>query len=56
MAVKATANENIIFSIAVKVAIMLLAALGHVELWLAVFADVGVCMVTILNALRVNRV
>ena len=50
------ANENIIFSIAVKVAIMLLAALGHVELWLAVFADVGVCMVTILNALRVNRV
>ena len=50
------ANENILFSIAVKVAIMVLSALGHVELWLAVFADVGVCMITILNALRVNRI
>jgi len=50
------ANENIVFSIAVKIAIMVLSAFGHVELWLAVFADVGVCMITILNALRVNRI
>ncbi len=50
----AIANENIVFSIAVKVAIMALAALHLVDLWLAVFADVGVCMITILNALRLN--
>lgn len=50
----AIANENIIFSIAVKVLIMTLAALHLVDLWLAVFADVGVCMITILNALRLN--
>ena len=48
------ANQNIIFSISVKVAIMLLAAFGHIELWLAVFADVGVCMLTILNSLRIS--
>ena len=48
-------RENIVFSIFVKAVIMLLAATGHVELWLAVFADVGVCMLTILNALRLNR-
>ena len=50
----AIANENIIFSIAVKVLIMTLAALHLVDLWLAVFADVGVCMITILNVLRLN--
>ncbi len=50
----AIANENIIFSVAVKVVIMVLAALHLVDLWLAVFADVGVCMITILNALRLN--
>ena len=50
----AIANENIVFSIAVKVAVMALAALHLVDLWLAVFADVGVCMITILNALRLN--
>ena len=48
------ANQNIVFSVAIKVAIMLLAAFGHIELWLAVFADVGVCMLTILNSLRIN--
>ena len=48
------AHENIVFSIAVKVLIMALAALHLVDLWLAVFADVGVCMITILNALRLN--
>lgn len=48
------ANQNIVFSILIKTLIMVLAATGHVELWLAVFADVGVCMLTILNALRLN--
>ena len=51
----AIANENIVFSLAVKIGIMGLAAAGLVELWLGVFADLGVCMLTILNALRINR-
>lgn len=49
------ATENIIFAIATKVLVMLLSVLGHVELWMAVFADVGVCMLCVLNTLRINR-
>ena len=44
--------ENIIFSIAVKVLVMILGAFGIVPLWLAVFSDVGVCLLAILNAMR----
>ncbi len=49
------ATENIVFSIAVKVLVMMLSVLGLVELWAAVFADVGVCMICVLNTLRINR-
>ena len=49
------ATEKIVFSIAVKVLVMLLSVLGAVELWAAVFADVGVCMICVLNTLRINR-
>lgn len=49
------ASENIAFSIAVKVLVMVLSIFGLVELWAAVFADVGVCMICILNTLRINR-
>jgi len=49
------ATENIVFSIVTKVLVMLLSVLGHVELWMAVFADVGVCMICVLNTLRINR-
>lgn len=49
------ATENIVFSIATKVLVMLLSVFGHVELWMAVFADVGVCMLCVLNTLRINR-
>lgn len=48
------ATENIVFSICFKAAVMLLSVLGMVELWAAVFADVGVCMICVLNTLRVN--
>lgn len=48
------ATENIVFSICFKTAVMLLSVLGMVELWAAVFADVGVCMICVLNTLRVN--
>lgn len=49
------ATENIVFAIAVKVLVMLLSVLGYVELWAGVFADVGVCMLCVLNTLRVNQ-
>ena len=45
-------TENIVFSIAVKMMIMILGAFGVVPLWLAVFSDVGVCLVAIVNAMR----
>lgn len=49
-------KENIIFAITVKVAVLILAALGISTMWAAVFADVGVSIIAILNALRVLRV
>jgi len=49
---QAIVKQNIIFSIAVKVVIMILGAFGIVPLWLAVFSDVGVCLLAILNAIR----
>ena len=46
--------ENIVFSIAVKVIILILSALGFANMWVAVFGDVGVAVIAILNAMRVN--
>ena len=46
------ATENIIFALAVKGAILILGALGNANMWLAVFADVGVAVLAILNAMR----
>lgn len=46
--------ENIVFSIAVKVAILSLSAFGIANMWIAVFGDVGVAVLAILNAMRVN--
>ncbi len=48
-------KENIVLSIAVKVIVLLLSSFGLVQLWAAVFADVGVCMLAILNSLRAMR-
>lgn len=45
-------KENIVFSILVKVLVMILGAFGVVPLWLAVFSDVGVCLLAVLNAMR----
>ncbi len=47
-------RENIIFSLAVKAAILVLSALGITDMWIAVFGDVGVAVIAILNAMRVN--
>ena len=49
------ATENIVFAIAVKLLVMILSVLGHIELWAGVFADVGVCMLCVLNTLRINK-
>ncbi len=49
------AKENIIFAITVKVAILALVALGFAGMWLAVFADVGVAVIAILNSMRTMR-
>lgn len=49
-------RENIIFAISVKVLVLILSALGISTLWEAVFADVGVSIIAIINALRVLRV
>ncbi|MCH5154819.1 MAG: cadmium-translocating P-type ATPase [Clostridiales bacterium] len=46
--------ENIAFSLIVKLAILVLSALGITNMWVAVFGDVGVAVLAILNAMRVN--
>ena len=49
-------KENIIFAIGVKVLVLILTAIGLSTMWQAVFADVGVSVIAILNALRTLRV
>ncbi len=46
------ATQNIVFALGVKLAILLLGALGIANMWAAVFADVGVAVICILNAMR----
>ena len=50
------ARENMIFAIGIKVLVLVLAALGLATLWMAVFADVGVTVLAVLNAMRALRV
>lgn len=45
-------KQNIIFAIAVKIAVLVLVALGYATMWAAVFGDVGVSVLAILNAIR----
>lgn len=45
-------NENIWFSIGVKIACLILGALGIANMWIAIFADVGVMVIAVLNAIR----
>ena len=48
-------HQNIVFAIGVKVLILVLAAFGIANMWLAVFGDVGVAVIAILNAMRTLR-
>ena len=52
----AIARQNVAFAIGVKVAVLILAAIGIATMWLAVFADVGVTVLAVLNAMRALRV
>ena len=51
----AIARQNVVFAIGVKVAVLILAAVGIATMWLAVFADVGVTVLAVLNAMRALR-
>ena len=46
------AHENVVFAIAVKMAVLILATIGLGTMWMAVFADVGVTVLAVLNAMR----
>ena len=48
--------QNIVFALGVKLAVLVLAAVGIANMWLAVFADVGVAILAILNAMRCMNV
>ena len=50
------ARQNVWFAIGVKVAVLILAAVGIATMWLAVFADVGVTVLAVLNAMRALRI
>lgn len=53
--VKRIIKENLIFSIGVKILILVLSAIGIANMWQAVFADVGVTIISILNTLRIMK-
>ena len=50
------AKINIAFALTVKIAIMVISALGYANMWLSVFADVGVAVIAILNSIRTMKV
>ncbi|MFR3895589.1 MAG: heavy metal translocating P-type ATPase, partial [Merdibacter sp.] len=45
-------RENIVFAIGIKLICLLLGAMGIANMWLAIFADVGVMIIAVLNAIR----
>lgn len=49
-------RQNIVFSLAVKALVLILGVIGMANMWMAIFADVGVMVIAILNAIRVNIV
>ena len=49
-------KQNIVFALGVKILVLILAAFGIANMWLAVFADVGVAVIAILNAMRAMQV
>jgi Cd2+/Zn2+-exporting ATPase len=45
--------QNVVFALAIKFGVMVLGLLGHASMWAAVFADSGVAMLCVLNAIRI---
>ena len=50
------ARQNVAFALSVKLGVMALGAAGFASMWAAMFADVGVALLAVLNALRAMRV
>ena len=48
--------QNVVFALAVKIIVMIMGLFGFANMWLAVFGDVGVAFIAILNAMRAMRV
>ena len=48
-------KQNIVFALGVKLVVLVLSALGLANMWAAVFADVGVSMIAIINSMRVLK-
>ena len=48
-------KQNLIFALSVKLIVLVLSTLGLASMWMAVFADTGVTLLTILNTLRILR-
>lgn len=48
--------ENIVFALGIKALVLMLGALGLANLWEAVFADVGVALLAVLNAMRIQQI
>ena len=51
----AIVRQNIIFALGIKIIVLILSALGYSNMWWAIFADVGVCVIAILNSMRALR-
>ncbi len=54
--VRRIVRQNIVFSLGVKLAVLALGAIGYADMWLAIFADVGVMVLATLNAMRAMRI
>ena len=53
--VRRLARQNVVIALGVKVAVLVLAVFGMAGMWAAVFADVGVAIICVLNAMRAMR-
>lgn len=49
-------KQNIIFALVIKIAVLILGAMGYANMWLAVFVDVGVSIIAILNSMKTLRI
>ena len=52
----AIVHQNIVFAIGIKVLCLLLGAMGIANMWMAIFADVGVMIIAVLNAVRCLKI